>query len=186
MKKETNANTPLTYNNEFRWAYVWRLLGFVLLYAIFFAILYLFVIAFFYWVGDVSPTAFDIKGYIWLLAISDVILFVTTALKYFRRMRTGEYSIVGNNLIVREQYFSCTTNLTIPISCITNVKFTPYFIGWKEMWKFNRTSFQPACIPYRFLEITVGDQKFVLHCYAHAEELYNELCKYVGKDNTNL
>ena len=180
---KTNAITSQSYDNEFRWKYVLVLLGFDAIYVANTGILFLLIDCFFYVFGNV-PLLDNVIRDMWLLLSLAVLFFGIFALKYFQRFRTGKYSIVGDNLIVHEQYFSSTTDLTIPISNITGIQFTPRFRGWNAIWKSDLHT--PAWSPYRFIDIKVGKQTYVLYSFAHAEELYNELCMRIRKDNTNL
>lgn len=175
MKNVTNLNVALTYDNEFRWSYVLRALGHALFNTFLVAVYICMIEVLFYWLGDV-PLGKHTTLNVWLLSLLAVFLFSLLAFRYFHRLRTGRYCIVGNNLIVHEQYFSSIVELTIPISSISDVCLTPYYKDVRPKWLF-----LSAWTPYHFIEITVEGQKYVLHCYAHADELYNELCKRIEK-----
>lgn len=135
-----------------------------------------------HWLADL-PLMDDVTRDMILIGITAVILLVTEVLKYFKRFRTGEYSIVGNNLIVHEQYFSNTTNLTIPISRITDVHYTSCFL---DLANIRKDGFSIMYYPFRIMEINVGEQKYQLYAYAHAEGLYAELSKRIGNNSINF
>ena len=172
---KTNNFSSVSYDNEFRWAYVWQLVIFTLIRTswLIIASVIIDVVAY---IGGGVPFFSNLFMNTWGYIGVNVILFLFEALKYFKRLRTGEYSIVGNDLIVHEQYMSTDINLTIPISQITEVRYSPYFRGWKN---------PPTTIPYRFLEITIDGKTYMLCSYAHADELYTELRKRIEQNETN-
>ena len=182
MKKDSNLSSTLTFNNEFRWAYVLRTLGFVFTHILLLSIWMFIIDVLFYWLADL-PLMEHVTRDVILISLPAVIILVTEVLKYFKRFRTGEYSIVGNNLIVHEQYFSNTTNLTIPISRITDVHYTSCFI---DLANIRKDGFSIMYYPFRIMEINVGEQKYQLYAYAHAEELYAELSKRIGNNSINF
>ncbi len=171
MKKDSNMSLALTYDNEFRWAYVWRSAEDSLLHTLLVAIGYCIIHLFFYWVANV-PLDGNLRFDIWSLVTLPIFIFVINAVKYGQRLRTGRYSIVGDNLMVHEQYFSSTTELTIPISDITDIRRTPYIFHREGSWLERYAALYK---PYSFIEITLDGQKFVLYSFARADELYNEL-----------
>ena len=165
-----NANIMHTYDNEFRWSYLLRTFGFLLFFACLFIVSLIIPNAILYFVGGWKPefTIGDVR----MLLFTSSIAFVIIVLKYFHRFRTGKYSIVGDNLIVQEKYFSNETNLTIPISHIDDVRYAPNFL---DLRCYPEKGIRLLFTPFRLLEITVGSQKFKLYTFAHAEELYKEL-----------
>lgn len=174
---KTNNLSSISYNNEFRWKYVWQLVLFTLIKTSWLILAYIIIDVIVYIGGGIplfSNLSSEINGFIGV----NVFLFFFEALKYFKRLRTGEYSIVGNNLIIHENYLSTDINLTIPISQITDVRYSPYYRGWKN---------PPVTIPYRFLEITIDGKNYMLCSYAHVDELYAELRKRIEQNkNSNL
>ena len=182
MKKDSNLSSTLTFNNAFRWAYVLRTLGFVFTHILLLSIWMLIIEMLFYWLADV-PLMQNVIRDVLLIGLTAVIILAAEVFRYFKRFRTGEYSIVGNNLIVHEQYFSNTTNLTIPISHITDVHYTSCFL---DMANIRKHGFRIMYYPFRLLEITVEEQKYQLYAYAHAEELYTELSKRIGNNSINF
>lgn len=110
-------------------------------------------------------------------------MLISIAIKYFPRICKGKYYIVGNNLIVREKYLSSNINLTIPISSITDVQITSYVTSWSRLWKEKTTG---LIVPFRLLQITIGDQKFLLYCVTYTKELYAELSKRIEKNKTTI
>jgi len=170
---KANVIASCSYNNEFRWAYVFR----VLCYA--FGIVVLFVLIFLFWdlvfhghKGYIVAPYQKEPYFIWPLIVVLLIPLVGVVIGYLLKASTGEYTIVEDNLIVRERYFS-KTNLTIPIACISEVKYTPYYSGW------NSRTIIPIVRPFRFVEITVDGQRYELNCVTHAKELHDELLKRV-------
>lgn len=174
---KTNNLSSTSYDNEFRWGYVWQLVLFTLIRTSWIILADCIISVVAYIGGGVpffSNLSLEIWGYIGL----NVFLFFFEALRYFKRLRTGEYSIVGNNLIIHENYLSTDINLTVPISQITDVRYSPYYRGWEN---------PPVTIPYRFLEITVDGKNYMLCSYAHVDELYAELRKRIKQNkNSNL
>ena len=177
MKKETDSKGTLVYNNEFRWKYVGQLVLYTLITNSWLIHAYIITDVVVYIGGEIplfSNLSQEICGFIGV----NVLVFFFEALRYFKRLRTGEYSIVGNNLIIHENYSSTDINLTIPISQITDVRYSPYYRGWKN---------PPVTIPYRFLEITMDGKNYMLCSYAHVDELYAELRKRIEQNkNSNL
>ena len=175
---KTNNFSSISYDNEFRWAYIWQ----VLLYAIVVVLgatgLTLPITVF---IMDFS-TALDRFAFIVSAVVISIIFLSVVAIVYFPRVCVGKYHIVGDNLIVNEKYLSSNVNLTIPISCITEVQRTPYITSWSRFWREKNTG---LIVPFRLLEITVGDQKYLLYCVTHAEELYAELSKRINNYKTN-
>ena len=182
MKKDSNLSSTLTFNNEFRWAYVLRTFGLVFTHILFLSIWVFIIEVLFHWLADL-PLMENVTREVILIGTTAVLMLVVEVLRYFRRFRTGEYSIVGNNLIVHEQYFSNTTNLMIPISRITDVRYTSCFLDLANIWK---DGFSILYYPFRLLEINVGEQKYQLYAYAYAEELHAELSKRIGNNSNNL
>ena len=172
---KTNNLSTISYDNEFRWKYVWQLFAFLLYCACLFVVSLIVPMIILHIGGfenDFQVTMGDIRT----LILCSVFICIIVCLKYFKRFRTGQYSIVGNNLIVHERYFSSVTNLTIPISQITDVRYTSNFTEWKDI---PMQGVKLLILPYRLLEIRVGEQSYKLYTFAHAEELYNELCKRI-------
>ena len=177
MKKETDSKGTLVYNNEFRWAYVWKLVIFLLYCSCLYIVSLIIPMSLLHIVG--FEDAFQLSiGDLRMMTLLVVFICVIVCIKYFKRFRTGKYSITENNLIIHEEYFSDTIDLTIPISQITDVQYTSNFLEWNNIPK---RGIKLVIMPYRFLEITVEGQKYQLYTYAHAEELYNELCKHILK-----
>ena len=179
---KTNNLSSISYDNEFRWAYVWQFLLFALV-ALFISLQSLIVVNFLMNILTGVPLgAGNWVAYIWAAGIGTVLILLVVAIKYFPRISTGKYCIMGDNLIVSEKYLSSNANLTIPISCITEVQRTSYITSWSRFWKEKTTG---LIVPFRMLEITVGDQKYLLYCVTHAEELYAELSKRIEKNKNN-
>ena len=178
MKNELNSNNTITYDNEFRWSYLLRTLGFLLFFACLFVVSLIIPTAILYLVGGWKPefTIGDVR----MLLFTSSVVFVIIVLKYFQRFRTGKYSIVGDNLIVQEKYFSNETNLTIPISHIDDVRYVPNFL---DLRCYPEKGIRLLFTPFRLLEITVGNQRFKLYTFAHAEELYKELRNRITEKN---
>ena len=174
---KSNNLSSISYNNEFRWKYVFQLFAF-LLYSAFLFIVSLIIPMSILHIAGFENTFQLTMGDIRILIMCSVLICTIVCLKYFKRFRTGQYSVVGNNLIVYERYFSSVTNLTIPISQITDVRFTSNFIEWKEI---PTQGIKLLIKPYRLLEITVEEQTYKLYTFENAEELYIELCNRIKK-----
>ena len=173
---KTNNITHVTYNNKFTWKYVIEMLEFLLAITIYTLALSI-VLSITCNLGIEKGTVIsmgDLKSSIILCVF--VLLYCVP--KYFKRFRTGEYAITGDELIVKETFFSHEAKLTIPISSISNVRFTPKFTDLREIPKQGLVL---LVTPFRLLEITVGGQKYVLYTYAHAKELYGELNKRINE-----
>ena len=178
---KTNNLSSISYDNEFRWAYVWQFL----LYAVS-AILYSALVLLFSCYLICLITGLPFVSYIppigVFAGITTILLLIYNALQYFPRISTGKYCIMGDNLIVNEKYFSDKIDLTIPIADITKVQRTSYVIGWSRFWKEKTTGY---VVPFKFIEVTVGEQKYLLYCITHAEELCSELNKRIEKNKDN-
>ena len=175
---KTNNLSSVSYDNEFRWAYIWQFL----LYAIVVELVGIGVsLPITVFVMDFSK-ALDRFSFIVSAVVILIIFLSVVAIVYFPRISTGKYCIMGDNLIVSEKYLSSKVNLTIPISSITEVQRTPYITSWS---RFRREKNTGLIVPFRMLEITVGDQKYLLYCVTHAEELYAELNKRIEKNKNN-
>lgn len=178
---KTNVNFLCNYDNKFRWGYILETFGFLLAFAFLFVVSLVIPIVILYVVAGWKPelTMGDLR----MLIFESGIVLIICALKYYHRFRTGKYSIVGANLIVHERYFSNETNLTIPISHITDIQFAPNYIDLRYLPK---KGIKLIFTPFRLLEITVGEKKYQLYAYAHAKDLYNELHKRIVENNINL
>lgn len=171
---KTNVNFTCSYDNEFRWAYVFRVLCYACGIAFLFILIFLFSDLVFYGHKEYVVPPYQKEPYfIWPMIVVLLIPLVGIIIGYLLKASTGEYTIVGENLIVHERYFS-KTNLTIPIACISEVRYTPYYSGW------NTRTIIPIVRPFRFLEIVVDGQSYELSCVTHAKELYDELSKRVN------
>lgn len=184
MKKEMNLNQTLTFDNEFKWKVVWEALVFAFLYCSWLipADIIISTVAY---IGGNIPFFDGIERRV--ITFIGVLLFtlMSYALFYFQRIKTGRYSIVGNNLIVHERYFSSTVDLTIPISKITEVHYIPRFIGFRKQKKIARSGIMSMpYAPYSFLAISIEEQNYTLYCITHTKELYTELQKRVENNNT--
>ena len=142
--------------------------------AVLFVLIFLFWDLLFYgYKGYIIPPYQKESYFIWPMAVVLIIPLIAFIISYLLRISTGNYTIVGDNLIVHERYFS-KTNLTIPIACISDVQYTPYYNGW------NPQTLSLLICPFRFLEITVDGQKYRLFCVTHARELHDELLKRIN------
>ena len=177
---KTNVNFLRNYDNKFRWGYILETLGFLLAFSCLFVVSLIIPIVLLYVVAGWVPelTIGDLR----MLFFESVIVFIVCVLKYFYRFRTGKYSIVGDNLMVCERYFSCETNLTIPISHIMDVQFAPNYVDLRYLPKNGIRLF---FTPFRLLEITVGEKKYQIYAYAYAKDLYDELHKRIMENNIN-
>ena len=167
---KNNTLSSRSYDNEFRWSYILRTFGFILFFDCLFIVSLIIPTAILYFAGGLKPT-FSM-GDVRMLIFTSCIVLIIIMLKYFHRFRTGKYSIVGDSLIVKENYFNNETSLTIPISHINDVTYAPNFL---DLRCYHEKGIQLLFTPFRLLEITVGNQKFKLYAFAHTEELYNDL-----------
>lgn len=181
MKKETDSKGTLVYDNEFRWAYVWQFLLYAVSYILYSALLLL-LSCYFICLITGLPFVSYIPPIGVFAGITTILLLIYNALQYLPRVSTGKYCIMGDNLIVNERYFSDKIDLTIPIAGITKVQRTSYVIGWSRFWKEKTTGY---VVPFKFIEVTVGEQKYLLYCITHAEELCAELNKRIEKNKDN-
>ena len=178
---KTSNFSSVSYNNEFRWAYVWQFLLYAISYILCNALFLLFscylicLITGLPFVPYITPIGV-------FTGITTILLLIYNALQYFPRISTGKYCIMGDNLIVTEKYFSDKIDLTIPIAGITKVQRTSYVIGWSRYWKEKTTGY---VVPFKFIEVTIGEQKYLLYCITHAEELCSELNKRIEKNKDN-
>lgn len=168
---KANTITMKSYNNEFRWTHVIQILVYtainMLLISVSFAI---FDVLLYYLVDIPMGTYINIE--FWVITIGAFIMILVNSIKYFPRLISGHYTIVGNNLIVNEEYFSSKFAVTIPISTISNVRKTSYIIGIKSYWQRGITNF---FVPFKMLEIMVEDKEYTLYCITHSDELYLDL-----------
>ena len=169
---KTNNLSSVSYDNEFRWAYIFRLLYPTLFYVLFLILLVIVL----NWIFGTENSSYLNIGFV--VGMS-VLFLILSMVEYVPRIRSGEYNIEGNNLMVNERYFSAETNLIIPISSISKVRYMSYWNG------FTRSKGAPVFSPFRFIEITVGEKKFVLHSITHSKELCEELNKRI-ENNTNF
>ena len=178
---KTNNLSSVSYDNEFRWAYVWQFLLYAVSYILFSAFGLLFscylicLITGLPFVPYITPIGV-------FAGITMILLLIYNALQYLPRVSTGKYCIMGDNLIVNEKYFSDKIDLTIPIAGITKVQRTSYLIGWSRYWKEKTTGY---VVPFKFIEVTVGEQKYLLYCITHAEELCAEINKRIEKNKAD-
>ena len=176
---KTNAITSQSYDNEFRWAYVFHILCYAISVTVFCAIILLFWDLVLYgYNGYIIPPYQKEPYFIWAMAGVLFIPLIASIIYYLIKASTGEYSIVGDNLIVKEPYFS-HTSITIPIMYISDITYTSYFTRPLKMWH-NKNVRNMMFQPFRFLEVTIDEQKYVLHCVTHIEELHNELLNRIN------
>ena len=174
MKRE--ALSSQSYNNKFEWASVFRIVCFILGLALLVVLIFLFVDLIFDGRDGFIITHHELDPYkFWPIFIFFLIILSCMMTTYLLIASTGEYSISGNQLIVHERYMFNTT-ITIPIGCISEVRYTPYFGSWNS----NTLSFNIA--PFHYIEITVYDKKYTLHSITCQRELYDEL---VNRINNN-
>lgn len=175
---KNNSLSSFFYNNKFEWTNVFRVLGFALGLAILIVLIFIFWDFIFEGKDSFLLTHHELNPYaFWPIFFIFLIPLACIVISYLIIVSTGEYCISGDNLIVHEHFFS-ETNITIPIACITNVQYTPYFTH-REKWHKRSKNFFPTLRPFRFIEITVNGQKYVLHCVTHANELHDELLKRI-------
>ena len=177
---KTNVNFLSNYDNKFHRGYILETFGFLLAFACIFTFSLIIPMAILYLVAGWKPelTIGDARMVIFVSGI----VFAICAFKYYHRFRTGKYSIVGDNLIIYEKYFSNETNLTIPISLITDVQYTPNYLDLRDLPKKGIKLFFR---PFRLLEISINDTKYQIYAYAHAKDLYNELHKRIAQNVVN-
>lgn len=185
MKKETVSKGTLVYDNEFGWKHVWEALWYAFLYSSWLIPAYI-IISTIAYIGGGVPFFEGIErrviGFIGMV----LFIFMFYALLYFHRIKTGRYSIVGNNLIVHERFFFSKVDLTIPLAKISEVQYIPRFIGWRQLKNIARSGIATMpYIPYSFLAISIKGQSYILYCVTHTKELYEELQKRVENNNTN-
>ena len=175
---KTSNFSSISCNNKFTWRYVIEMFEFLLA-IIIYDLLFSLLLSSIMYFGLEKGSIISI-GDLYSSLILCIFVLLYCVLKYFKWFRTGEYSIIGDELIVKENFFSHEAKLTIPISGISNVRFTPKFTDLNELTKQG-----PLLLvtPFRLLEITVKEQKYVLFTYAHAKELYAELNKRISITN---
>lgn len=178
---KTNDFSPVSFNNEFRWKYVWQVLLYALSYVLYSAVVF-FVMSWLICISIGLPLESYLSNLVWPIGIITILLLIYNALQYFPRIITGKYCIVGDNLIINEKYFSSKINLTIPISSITDVQRTSHVIGWNRFWKEKTTGY---IVPFKFIEITVGEHRYLLYCVTYSKELYGELNKRIWENKKN-
>lgn len=171
---KTSSLSSISYNNTFVWGYVIEMLEFLLVIVIYDMILSITINMTFNLSAEGEAMISSGDMYSSIIICFFVLLYCVP--KYFKRFRTGEYAIVGDQLVVKEQFFSYEAELIIPISSITHVGFTPKFTDFKEISKYGISL---LVTPFRLLEITVEGQRYVLYTYAHAKELHSELNKRI-------
>lgn len=169
------TNNVYTYNNEFRWNYVLRIIGLTM-------VLTLLMMASWKLLEWIFRS--DINSYIEIgLLIGFVISTLSVlSVQFLPKICTGEYCIIGENLIVHEHYYHSSIDLNIPISCISDAKLTSYYNYNK---KRRTEGLSPIFVPFQFIEITIDNQTYVLYCTTYVEKLYKELCKRI-ENNSNI
>ena len=172
---KTSNFSSISCNNKFTWRYVIEMFEFLLA-IIIYDLLFSLVLSSISYLGLEKGSIISI-GDLYSSLILCIFVLLYCVPKYFKRFRTGEYSIIGDELIVKENFFSHEAKLTIPISCISNVRFTPKFTDISEISKHGIIL---LITPFRLLEITVEGQKYILYAYTHAKELHAELSKRIN------
>lgn len=174
---KNNSLSSHSYDNKFEWTNVWCILGFVLGLAIVIVLNFIFWDLVFDGKDSFVLTYHELNPYtFWPIFFVFLIPLVGLLIAYLVLTSTGEYCISGDQLIVHEHLYS-DNNITIPIACISDVQYTPYFTYGKK-WR-RKYTMSPSLRPFQFVQITVNGQNYVLHCVTHAKELHDELLKRI-------